>query len=151
MKPLTGDTLLARLLGSLAAAVIHHRRWFIWPQVVLFFAGILVTVFFLKFDTDRDDLVGHNLKYERNFLALQNEFPQQGNDMVVVVESDNTEKNRQYIERLAAKMEVETNLFRDVFFQQDLPAAGTKALFFASDDDLTNIQDVLRQDIPFIR
>ncbi|HEY1660999.1 MAG TPA: MMPL family transporter [Verrucomicrobiae bacterium] len=151
MKPLTGDTLLARTLGALATTVIHHRRWFIWPQVVLFFVCILITVRFLDFDTDRDDLVGHNLKYEQNFLALQKEFPQQGNDLVVVAESDDLEKNRQFIERLAAKMTTETNLFRDVFYQQDFAAAGTKALFFASEDDLTNIQGALQEDLPFIR
>ncbi len=151
MKPLTGDSLLARSLGALAAATIRHPGWFVWPQVLLLFASILITVHFLQFDTDRDDLVGHNLKYERNFLELQKEFPQQGNDLVVVAESDNTEKNRQFIERLAAKMAPETNLFRDIFYQQDLPAAGTKALFFASDDDLTNIEDALRGDMPFIR
>jgi uncharacterized protein len=151
MKPLTGDTLMARLLGKLAAVVIRHPRWFVWPQAGLFVIGVLITVFFLQFDTNQNDLVGHNFRDQRNFLELQTEFPQQGNDLVVVVESDDIEKNRQYIERLAARMVIETNLFRDVFYQQDPAAAGTKALFFASEDDLTNIEDALHEDIPFIR
>ena len=41
-----------------------------------------------------------------------------GDDIVVVVESDNIEKNRQFVERVAAKMQEETNLFRDIFYQQ---------------------------------
>ena len=114
MKALSTDTLLARLLGKLAAAVIRHPRWFLWPQVALVLVSVIATVAFLQFDTNRDNLVGHNLKYHRNFLALQKEFPQQGNDLVVVVESGNPENNRQFVERLGAKMAAETNLFRDI-------------------------------------
>ncbi|HTV61137.1 MAG TPA: MMPL family transporter [Verrucomicrobiae bacterium] len=151
MKPLTGDSILARLLGKVAAAVIRRRQWFIWPQLVLFVVGILFTVRFLQFDTNRDDLVGKDLKYERNFLALQKEFPQQGNDLVAVVQSDSPEKNRQFIERLAMKMETETNLFQDIFYQHDLAAMGTKALFFVPEDDLVDIKNTLHEDLPFIR
>jgi len=151
MKALSADTFLARLLGKLAAAVIRHPRWFVWPQLALLVASIAVTVVFLQFDTNRDDLVGSNLKYQRNFLALQKEFPQQGNDLVVVVQSDDLEKNRQFIERLAAKMMPETNLFRDVFYQHDLAMMGTKALFFVPETNLADIRTTLHNDSPFIR
>jgi hopanoid biosynthesis associated RND transporter like protein HpnN len=151
MKALSADSFLARLLGRLAAAVIRHPRRFVWPQVALLLASIAVTVAFLQFDTNRDDLVGPNLKYHRNFLELQKEFPQQGNDLVVVVESDDAEKNRQFIERLAAKMAPETNLFTDVFYQHDLAMMGTKALFFVPTNDLAAIQTTLHDDLPFIR
>jgi hopanoid biosynthesis associated RND transporter like protein HpnN len=151
MKALSADSFLARLLGKLAAAVIRHPRWFVYPQLALLLASSLVTVAFLQFDTNRDDLVGPNLKYHRNFLELQKEFPQQGNDLVVVVESDDMEKNRQFIERLAAKMTPETNLFRDVFYQHDLAMMGTKALFFVPENDLATIQTTLHDDLPFIR
>ena len=151
MKALSENSLLARLLGRLAAAVIRHPRRFVWPQLALLAASIAVTVAFLQFDTNRDDLVGPNLKYHRNFLELQKEFPQQGNDLVVVVQSDDLEKNRQFIERLAAKMTPETNLFRDVFYQHDLAAMGTKALFFVPEDDLAAIRTTLHEDLPFIR
>ena len=150
MKALSADSFLARLLGKLAAAVIRHPRRFVYPQLALFLACIACTVAFLQFDTNRDDLVGPNLKYHRNFLELQKEFPQQGNDLVVVVESDAMEKNRQFIERLAAKMTPETNLFRDVFYQHDLAAMGTKALFFVPENDLVTIQKTLHNAMPFI-
>ena len=151
MKALSEDSFLARLLGKLAAAVIRHPRRFVWPQVALLLASIVVTVAFLQFDTNRDDLVGPNLKYHRNFLELQKEFPQQGNDLVVVAESDDPEKNRQFVERLAAKMAPETNLFSDVFYQHDLAMMGTKALFFVPENDLATIQTALHDDLPFIQ
>ena len=151
MKALSTDSLLARLLAKLASAVCRHPRWFVYPQAALFLGCVLYTVGFLQTDMNRDNLVGPNQKYHQNFLALQKEFPQQGNDLVVVVESEDTEKNRQFVERLAAKMAPETNLFCDVFYQHDLAMMGTKALFFVPTNDLAAIQTMLHDDMPFIR
>jgi hopanoid biosynthesis associated RND transporter like protein HpnN len=151
MKALSADSFLARMLGRLAAAVIRYPRWFIYPQAVLFLACVLYTVGYLKTDMNRDNLVGPNQKYHQNFLKLRSEFPQQGNSLVVVVESDDLEKSRQFVERIAAKMQVETNLFRDVFYQKSLSVMGAKALLFASEDDLVKLTQKLDNALPFIR
>jgi len=151
MKALSADSFLARLLARLATAIFRYPRWFIFPQVALFVVCVVYTTAYLKTDMDRDNLVGANQKYHQNFLRLQKEFPQQGNDLVVVVESENLEKNRQFIERIAAKMEAETNLFRDVFYQQSLSVLGPKALLFASRQDLVDLKNILDDVLPFIR
>ncbi len=151
MKALSADSILARLLGKVTAMVFRHPRWFVYPQVILFVVCVLYTIGYLKTDMNQDHLVGPNHRYHRNYLQLQKEFPQQGNDLVVAVESDNPEKNRQFIERLAMKMAPETNLFRDVFYQHDLAMMGTKALFFVPKEDLAAIQKTLHDDQPFIR
>jgi hopanoid biosynthesis associated RND transporter like protein HpnN len=151
MKELSTDSFLARSLAWLAAAVIRYPRRFIYPQVVLVLVSVAGTVAFLQFDMNQDNLVGPNLKYHKNFLELQKEFPREGDDLVVAVESDDPEKNRQFIERLALKMAPETNLFRNVFYQQDFAVLGTKALFFVPTNDLTSIQAKLQDDMPFIQ
>ncbi len=150
LKTLSPDSLLARLLGWLTAAIIRHPRAFIWPQIVLFFASIVVTVMFLQFDTSRDNLVGSNKKYHQNYLQFRKEFPQE-DDLVVVVESENLEKNRQFVERLGARLEVETNLFKNVFYKGDLRMMGNKALLFVPEADLAGLRDTLRDMLPFIR
>ena len=129
MKALSADTFQARLLARLTAAVCRHPRWFIYPQALLFLICVIYTVGYLKTDVNQNNLVGPNHKNHQNFLALQKEFPQQGNDLVVVVESGNPENNRQFVERLGAKMAVQTNLFRGIFYQHDLAMMGTKAMF----------------------
>src|SRR5476651_1847817 len=143
MKALSEDSFLARLLGKLAAAVCRHPRWFFWPQIALF---ILCVVYalpkpygHLDFDMNQDHLVGPNQKYHENFLRMEREFPQQG-DLVVVVESDDIEKNRQFVERLAAKTQAETNLFEDVFFAQSPMVMGSNALHYASVTDLVQMK-----------
>jgi hypothetical protein len=150
MKALSEDTFLARLLGRLAATVCRHPGWVFWPQVALFVACIFYTVAYLQFDTNRDDLVGSNKKYHQNYLRFKKEFPAQ-DDLVVVVESENLEKNRQFVERLGAKLEAETNLFRDVFYKGDLQMMGSKALLFVPENDLSDLKKTLHDDLPFIQ
>jgi len=98
---------------------------------------------------NRDNLVGPNQKYHQNYLAFQKEFPQP-DDLAVVVESGNLENNRQFVERLAAKMLTETNLFQDIFYQQSLSVMGNKALQFADTNELTEMRDMLGTVRPFI-
>src|SRR6266699_857365 len=150
MKALTADSFFARLLATLARTVLRHVGWFVYPQVVLVVLSILVTVRYLEFDTSRNDLVGPNKKYHQNFLAFKKEFPTQ-DDLVVVIESEDAEKNRQLVERLGAKLEAETNLFRDVFYKGDLKMLGSKALLFVPEADLAELKKTLQDYRPFIK
>ncbi len=150
MKALSADTFLARLLSRLTTAVCRHPRWFLFPQAALFLVCVVYTTGYLETDMNRDNLVGPNHQNHENYLRLQKEFPQQGNDLVVVVESESLEKNRQFVERIAAKMGVETNLFRDVFYQQSLSVMGAKALLFADEDDLVDLKGKLDDALPFL-
>ncbi len=149
MKALSSHSILARLLTRLAATVCRYPRWFLYPQIVLFAGCVLYTVAFLQFNTNRDDLVDANKSNHRNYLRLRQEFPQQS-DLVIVIESENIEKNRQFAERIGAKLEAETNLFTDVFYKGDLPMMGAKALLFVPDRDLAQLRETLHNDLPFI-
>jgi uncharacterized protein len=158
IKRLTEDSLVARALGGLAGAVLRYRRWLVYPQIGLFVLCILYVINGvpplglkgLQFDTSRDDLVGANKKYHQNFLKFKKEFPTQ-DDLVVVVESEDPDKNRQFVERLGARLEAETNLFHDVFYRQDLTMLGAKALLFVPDDELAALQQTLVDYRPFIQ
>ncbi len=139
-----------RLLTRLADAVYLHPRVFFYPQMVLFLVCLLFTVHGLEFNTSRNDLVGSDKKYHQNFLEFKKEFPGQ-DDLVVIVESDRMDKNRQFVERLGAKLEGETNLFTDVFYKGDLKLMGSKALLFVPQDDLVELQKKVKDYQPFIK
>ena len=149
IRPLSVDSPVARFLAWLAGMVFCHPRLFLYPQLALFVLCIVYTVKYLEFDTSRNNLVGSNKKYHQTFLRFKNEFPTQ-DDLVVVVESENTEKNRQFVERLGAKLDAETNLFHDVFYKGDLKMLGRKALLFVPDSDLTDLKKTLKDFRPFI-
>jgi hypothetical protein len=111
----------------------------------------LYTVGYLQTDMNRDNLVGPNQKYHQNFLALQKEFPQQGNDLVVVVESER-HGEKPAVCRAARRENGAGNQFVPRRFLPAKPAMmGTKALFFVPTNDLAAIQTTLHDDMPFIR
>jgi len=149
MKQLTDDTLLARVLAWVARMVFRHKKFIVYSQALLFVASVFVTYKYLKFDTNRDNLVGQNEKYQHSFLAYKTEFPSQ-DDLAVVVESENIEKNRQFIERLGARVLAEPTYFTNVIFNNDLKMLGRKALLFVPDADLVELRNQLKGYVPFI-
>jgi hopanoid biosynthesis associated RND transporter like protein HpnN len=142
--------LVAQTLGWLARVVFRHRRLVLYPQLVLFVLSVGYTVKHLEFDTSRSNLVGANKKYHQDFLKFKKEFPTQ-DDLVAVVESEDPEKNRQFVERLGARLEAETNLFRDVFYKGDLKMLGSKALLFVAVTNLVDLRKTLVDYRPFIQ
>jgi len=147
------NTLFARLLRLLAGALSRYPRWFVYPQFVLFALCVYFTAFsarHLQMDMDRDNLVGSDKRYHQVFMKYRKEFPGE-DELAVVVESSDHERNRQFVERLAAKLALETNLFTDVFYKGDLKALGSKALLFVSDQDLADLRGTLALYRPFIQ
>ena len=149
IKQLTEDTLTARLLGWTARVVIRHKALVLYPQIALCLLSIAYTARFLEFSTSRNELVGADKPYHKNFLNFKNEFPTQ-DDLVVVVQSEDREKNRQFVERIGAKLEAETNIFRNVFYKGDPKMLGSKALLFFPENDLRELQQTLKDYRPFI-
>jgi len=141
---------MGRALGRLADAVIRFRWLFLWPQFVLFALCVVYTCTHLQFDMNRDDLVGANKTYHQQYMKFLKEFPSQ-DDLVVVLESENTEKNRQFVERLGERLSVETNIFTDVFYKGDLTMMGRKALMFVPEPQLRDMRSALTNYLPFIQ
>ncbi|MGA4644655.1 MMPL family transporter [Limisphaera sp. 4302-co] len=130
------------LLATLARLVARRPAWFVGVHLLLAAAALLYTVRNLQFDTRRGNLVGENLRYHRNFLQFRAEFPKP-DDLVVVVESEDPEANRQFVERLAARLEAEPELFHRVFYKGDLKLLGNKALHLLSEDELDQLHEQL--------
>jgi uncharacterized protein len=143
------ESLAVRALRRLASAVYHYPRLFFYPQVVLLGLAVYYTIENLQFSTSRNDLVGSEKKYHQNFLRFKQEFGAQ-DDLVAVVESEDMEKNRQFVERLGARLEAEPELFIDVFYKGDLKMLGPKALLFLPEETLRDLHKTLRDYRPFI-
>jgi len=162
--PSLKPTSATRALLWLSEAVYRHRGWFGWPHLVLAVLSIWYTVANLEFHTNRSDLVGGEKEYHRIYLDFRKEFPVE-DDLVVVVESEQMEKNRQFVERLGAKLEsartrvsrpgtretVESNLFAHVFYKGDLKMMGRKALLFVPEANLKGMEKSLRDFSPFLK
>src|SRR5689334_1760712 len=143
-------SITARFLHWLSDSIYEHRLWFLLPQLAL--AGVCIWFTWIKLEiwTDRNQLVGAEKEYHRNYLAFRQEFPVQ-DELVVVVESDGLERNRQFVERLGAKLQAETNLFTGVFFKGDLSSMGPKALLFLPEDALGDLAKTLKEYRPVLQ
>jgi uncharacterized protein len=139
---------MARILFWLADAVFKYPGIFFWPQFVLMGLCIWYTVANLEFLTSRSDLVGGDKQYHKIYLEFKKEFPIQ-DDLVVVVESESMERNRQFVERLGKKLERDTN-FASVFYKGDLVIMGPKALLFLPEDALRDLHKTLQDYKPFL-
>jgi hopanoid biosynthesis associated RND transporter like protein HpnN len=148
--PVEGASLATRFLRWLAGAICEHRAMFSWPHLYLSALCLWFTVTHLGFHTNRSDLVGGDKEYHRIFLQFRKEFPVE-DDIVVVVESEQREKNRQFVERLGARLERETNLFQHVFYKGDLRLMGPKALLFVPEPDLRSMEKTLQNFRPFVQ
>lgn len=150
------SSLVVRVLSGLATALERRPGWFVWPQLVLFVASVLGTVLGLRFEMDRNALVGEDKHYHRIFLDFRREFAGQ-DDIVVLVESEDAEKNRQFIERLGARLEAESvrvnpaHVFGDIFYKGDLRAMGNKALLFFPETNLVEFAGALEKYRPFMQ
>jgi hypothetical protein len=144
------DTVFARLLRWLARAVCKHPRWFVYPQIFLALAGVLHAAAWLKLDMNRSHLVGANLRQQRIHLKYREEFPKE-EELVVVVQSGEMERNRQFIERLAARVAPETNLFSNLFYKGDLATFGPKALLLVPTRNLEEMRRVSHAFRPLIQ
>ncbi|MBX3747870.1 MAG: MMPL family transporter [Verrucomicrobiae bacterium] len=145
-----GSTFSVRTLQRVAHLVLHHPSWFLWPQVALAALCVFYTVHNLEFSTSRSDLVSEELRYHRIYLEFKREFAVE-DDIVALVESETPEKNRQFIERLGARVEAEPGLFTDVFFRGDLPMLGPKALLFLDEPQLIELRQTLGDYRPFLQ
>jgi hopanoid biosynthesis associated RND transporter like protein HpnN len=139
---------MARILFWLADAVFKYPGFFFWPQFVLMGLSLWYTIANLEFLTSRSDLVGGDKQYHKIYLEFKKEFPIQ-DDLVVVVESESMERNRQFVERLGKKLERDTN-FASVFYKGDLVIMGPKALLFLPEDALRDLHKTLQDYKPFL-
>jgi hopanoid biosynthesis associated RND transporter like protein HpnN len=137
------------MLHRLSDALEKHPRLFLVLQLTLL-ALCLALATRLEFRTSRSDLVGSDLEYYRNYIRFKKEFPAQ-EELVAVVESTQVRKNRQFVERLAAKLEGEPALFTNVFYKGDLSTLGPKGLLFLPEKDLASVRDAVQNYLPLIQ
>jgi hopanoid biosynthesis associated RND transporter like protein HpnN len=145
------NSTFARLLRPLGRVVSKGPWWFVYPQILLALLGLLYATKRLEMDTNRSHLAGAGAKYQQIQQAYHKEFPGVEDELVVAVESEQRELNRQFIERLAAAIEPETNLFRDLFYKGDLATLGPKALLLVPTKDLEQMRQSLSQYRPLIQ
>lgn len=98
----------------------------------------------LTLSTDRSDLVSRADETNARFLGFEEEFGRQGS-ILVVVQSDRLEKNRQFVEAMAKRLTARPDLFSGVLYKFDLHFFGENTLQFAPEADLRELAVALKE------
>jgi uncharacterized protein len=149
MRPLH-EQLAGRLLHKLADHLQAHPLWFVFPQLALLVICLAFTATQLRFTTNRSDLVSAHERYQQIHLLLKREFKFQ-DSLVAIVESENQDKNRQFVERLVQRLRVEPHLFQSVYYKGDLKMMGPKALLFLPEETLEDLRRTLVENASIIQ
>lgn len=138
-----------RKLRTLTDAILDRPWRFVAPQLLLFVVCIFYAVHSLGFSAARGDLVSEKIKYQRDYVEFKREF-QLPDALIAMAESDSPEKNRLFVERLAARLQREPALFANTVYKGDLEQMGRKGLLFLSQESLDEVSRICREDWPFI-
>jgi hypothetical protein len=144
-----------RYLATLATLLLRWPKLFLLAGIGLAGVGAVYTVTGLDFKTSRNDLIGRDSEYWRNYSAYAREFGAE-EDYLVVVESDRPDRNRAAIEALAAALVAPGNnphpadppraqSFRasDLFYRVDYAALKPWFLYYLTPAELRQIRDSL--------
>ena len=148
MKPLN-ESRAGCLLRSLAEVVFRYPRWFCYLQLLLVLLCLGYTVTFLRFSTDKHELISVRESYWREFLQFKRDFNIHEN-LFVLVESERREKNREFADRLAARLQADDQ-FADVYYRAGLKLMGPKALLFLPEETLAALHQHLRTNQPLFQ
>lgn len=144
-----GETFLERVL--LGASKVARRYSFpvIFLALLTFFASLALAWGFLKFETDRDDLIGSNdslYETQQRFLA---EFPE-SDDVVVMVEGGDVARRRAFVDLLAELLREHPKQFYAVFPKVELPFLSSQALLFLPEKELKELVESVKEAMPFL-
>jgi uncharacterized protein len=148
LKPLN-ENRAVRLLHFLADGVLRHPLWFWCTQLLLVLVCLGYTIKRLQFSTDRNDLISVRESYRQQFLQFKKQF-QIHDNLFVLVESGSQEKNREFVERLAARLQLDGQ-FSEIFYRGGVKLMGPKALLFLPEESLAELQQIIRTNQPLLQ
>lgn len=145
-----------RYLTALANAISRRPAWFLAAGIILAVAAGLLTAARLQFKTSRNDLIGRDSEYWRLYSEYAREFRAE-EDYVVLIESDQPDRNRAASDALAAALLSPANnphpdddpaaqrlIAQDVFNRLNYDALRQWFLYYLSGDDLKQIRDSIK-------
>lgn len=142
----TNRTFESRKEHSLLAVPLRGLIQFVLRfPVVLLILMVFVAVFSgiyakqsLKFKNKRIDLINPKSEWNQYWLDYVDKFGSD-DDLIIVVDGDTPEKIIQAVNETAAEIEQKPDLFYSLFYQFDDSALLSKALYFASEEELADL------------
>lgn len=144
------STHLERVLLATAKTARRHPWTVIALAVLLFVASLGLSWGFLKFETDRDDLISSKDSLYDSQERFLKEFPQ-SDDVVVMVEGGDRHRREAFVDLLADLLRKQPKSFYAVFPKVELPFLTRQALLFLSESELKELVHSVEEARPFLK
>lgn len=134
-SPAKRDLFISDLLRSLTEVVVERPILTLLLSFSLAAGCVAFTVECMDLKTDRADLIDPNAAFHKRWRSYTQNFGEVS-DMVVVVEGDQPEAIKQALKELGARMESESDLFRNVLYKIEPGLLRNKGLQYLSPSQL---------------
>lgn len=141
--------LLAKPLVACTRLALKHPVATIVIALVLTFSSTILTVAKLGYRTSRADLINPNSDYNRLWIEYTKEFGEE-DDAVVVVEGPDRDTVVPVLEEISQALGREDRLFKAILHGVDLQRIRSKGLHYLSTDELTNVENLVKESHPIV-
>ncbi len=128
------ETLQNRLLAGLWHLISRAPRSVVWCAVFLAAASTLVSVLFLRLDSDQDKLVSRDLPYQQRYLEVLRNFGDQEYLYVVIqagAEEQGRTRARAFADALATRLKAAPDQIQEIHYRTTASDLGPQALYYA--------------------
>jgi hopanoid biosynthesis associated RND transporter like protein HpnN len=130
--------------------MLRHPVGVVLAAVLGAVCSLLYTATHLEFDSNRLDLISAGEHYKQLDAAFSREFEDLPGSMVVVIQSQHSERAKAFATALDQRWETDP-LMAKVFYRIDVDALKRKGLLYLSPDELTDLRQQLQEHHALLR
>lgn len=142
------------MFTTLIVRTVDASRRLAMPVVLFTLIAVLAMGAFVathfKINTDVNQLLASDLPWRQREKELEKAFPQNVDQLVVVIDGDNADDAENAAAALADKMKADPSLFKNVTRPDAIPFFRKNGLLLLSEKSLSGILDVLVQAQPLL-
>jgi len=137
---------LARWVGFICAkAVVVISLSTIMTIALAYYTATVIGI-----STDTTDMLSPKLPFRQNAIALSKAFPQNSDNIVVVIDGPNADLINEAADQIAVQLRKQPKLFGEVFDPAGMGFFKTNGLMYLKTDDLAELSDRLISAQPFL-
>jgi uncharacterized protein len=135
---------------GLFGVIVRRAGLIVAAGLLLSAVSVVLTSKRMEFLTGRDDLMPKNAPFSRDYYSYRQEFGDP-EDIVVVIEGDDAERNTAFGERLMAAFSRRPDVVKEPFFPSGMPFFRNNGLLFMSLDEIRGLRQNLTLAKPVLK
>lgn len=138
-----GHSVLSGPLGWMIRSILKYNYLILFLMIAGAVSAGLYTMEHLTFKNRRLDLINPKSEWNQYWLEYISKFGSE-DDLIIVVDGESAEKIVPALNETAAEIEKNPKLFHSLFYKFDDSALLSKALYFASEEELQDLNLFLK-------